>query len=99
MTRLLFTERARRDLLDIWAHVALRSPAAADRILDRIADRCTILRTFPAAGPVRPDIRPGTRVLVVDRWLVLYRQIEDDVQVVRIVDGARDLARLDWPTD
>jgi toxin ParE1/3/4 len=48
---------------------------------------------------VRPDIRPGTRVLVVDRWLVLYRQIEDDVQVVRIVDGARDLARLDWPTD
>ena len=35
-------------------------------------------------------------MLVIDRWLALYRLMHDGVQIVRIVDGARDLSKLEW---
>ena len=32
----------------------------------------------------------------MERWLALDRLIDDGVQIVRIVDGSRDLARIEW---
>lgn len=94
MGRVRFTRRARADLLGIWTHVAARSPAQADSSIDRIEAGCRVLRDHPRFGRARPDIGEGTRMLVVGRWLALYRIVADDVQVVRVVDGARDLRRL-----
>lgn len=34
---------------------------------------------------------------VVERWLALYRITEEGPQIVRVLDGARDLSALDWP--
>lgn len=33
-------------------------------------------------------------MLVTERWIALYRSVEQGVQIVRIVDGARDVSRL-----
>jgi hypothetical protein len=33
-------------------------------------------------------------MLVIERWLALYRIEQDGVQIVRIVDGARDLTKI-----
>ena len=96
MGQVRFTRRARVDLLDLWSPVAARDPLRADDILDRIEAGCRVLRAPPRFGRVRPDIGEGARMLVVERWLVLHRLVGDDVQVVRVVDGARDLRRLEW---
>ncbi len=96
MARLSFSSRAREDLLEIWRYIAERSPRAADRMFDLIEARCQGLREHPQLGPARPDIGEGARALAVERWLILYRQIEGGVQVVRVVDGARDLGAIDW---
>jgi toxin ParE1/3/4 len=93
--RLRFSNRARQDLLDIWVYIAERNPRAADKVFDLIQRRCQDLREHVQLGPARPDIAVGARALVIERWLVLYRQVDDGVQVVRIVDGARDLTTLD----
>jgi hypothetical protein len=37
------------------------------------------------------------RGLVSERWLVLYRLTSDGVQIVRIVDGAREVTQLRTP--
>jgi len=71
----------------------------ADRWLDRIEARCRQLETFPELGPVRADIAADARMLVIGRWLVLYRLIPDGVQVVRIVDAARDISQLPFGGD
>lgn len=94
MARVRYTRQARADLIDIWIHVATSSEATADRCLERIESRCGELAAFPALGPARPDIAPDARMLVVERWLALYRIEGSDVQIVRVVDGARDLARI-----
>ena len=89
----------REDLLDIWAYIAADNPTAADRVYDRIDTKCRLLRDHPELGPGRPDIAEGARMLVIGRWLALYRLTEGGVQVVRIIDAARDLARLEWTTE
>jgi toxin ParE1/3/4 len=95
-----FTRRAREDLLDIWIHIAPRNSAAvADRVYDRIEDACRQLGRYPKLGAARPEIAEDARALVIERWLALYRLIEDGAQIVRIVDGARDLTRIEWPIE
>jgi toxin ParE1/3/4 len=94
-----FTRHAREDLLDIWTYIAPQNPAAADRVYDRIEESCGLLRDHPQLGPARPEIAEGARALVVERWLVLYRLVENGVQVARIVDGARDLTNIEWTPD
>ncbi len=64
-----------------------------------IETRCDRLKDHPQLGPARPDIAEDARALVVERWIALYRLIDSDVQVVRIIDGAQDLTRLDWTYD
>ncbi|MBI5323187.1 type II toxin-antitoxin system RelE/ParE family toxin [Bradyrhizobium sp.] len=94
MARVRYTHQARTDLIDIWIHIATDSQATADRCLERIESRCRDLADFPALGPERPDIAPDARMLVIDRWLALYRIEDDNVRIVRVVDGARDLTRI-----
>ena len=47
-------------------------------------------------GPARPEIAEGARGLVIERWLALYRLVDDGVQVVRIVDSSRDTGKIEW---
>ena len=100
MTQVRFTARAREDLLDIWLFVAARnSETVADRVYDGIEQTCELLREHPQIGRARPEIHGDARSLVIDRWLALYRVTENGAQIVRIIDGARDLAAIGSTTE
>jgi toxin ParE1/3/4 len=94
-----YTRRAREDLLDIWVYIASQNPGIADKVYDRIEETCQLLRDHPQLGPARPEIVKAARVLVIERWLVLYQLAENHVQVVRIVDAARDLTKVEWVSE
>ncbi len=94
-----YSSLARQDLLDIWSYIAAKNLAAADRVFDRIENTCRALKDFPQLGRIRPEVGDGARSIGVDRWLVFYRVLDGGVQVVRIVDGVRDLTRLEWPVE
>lgn len=96
---LRYTECARSDLLGIHRSIYAENPSIADDRIRRITSRCLQLAAFPQSGPARPDFGPNARALVIQCWLVIYRIDEVGVQIVRIVDGARDLSRLDLPKD
>ena len=100
MSKVRFTRHAREDLLDIWLYIAPRcSNTVADQVYDRIEQTCRLLKHNPQLGPARPEIAEDARALVIERWIALYRLVEDGVQVVRIVDGVRDLTRVEWTPD
>jgi toxin ParE1/3/4 len=89
VTRVRFTAGAREDLLDIWLYVATHnSEAVADRVYDSIERTCGLLNDHPRLGRARPEIQPEARSIVIER--------EDGAQVVRIIDGARDLSAIEW---
>jgi toxin ParE1/3/4 len=97
MSRVRYTHQAREDLLDIWTQLAERaSEAVADRVYDRIQDACRLLKEHPHLGRARTEINPETRSFVIERWLALYRVTNDGAQIVRIIDGARDLTAIEW---
>lgn len=82
------------DLTAIWDHIASDHIAAADRVLDAIETSCDRLRDCPHMGVSREDLRSGFRMLVVTGYVVLYRLLEDRIQIVRVVHGSRDLDAL-----
>jgi toxin ParE1/3/4 len=97
VAHLVLSRLARQDLEDLWLHIASNGINTADRVLAAVEHRMRVLTQYPEMAPLRPDIAPDVRGLVVERWLVLYRIEGGVVQVGRVVDGARDLTRLDWP--
>lgn len=79
------------DALAIWSYVAEQNPVAADRLIERIYERCLILREHPNAGPKRPDVAADCRQLVISPVLVLYRHHRDQVDLVRAVYRGQDV--------
>lgn len=101
MTRVIISPRAESELEEIWLMFAADDISAATRLVRNIGERIEMLATYPRLGPRRPDIAPTARVLVEGRYLVIYEHHPnsdigsvDIVEIVAVVDGRRDLARL-----
>ncbi|MHC2438400.1 type II toxin-antitoxin system RelE/ParE family toxin [Bradyrhizobium sp. USDA 4451] len=95
---IIWSNQAREDLLDL---IGLEQPAAAERYFDRIEAKANALALQPRMGVRRPDIRDEVRMLVEAPYLLLSRTQPDaddgpirSVEIVRIVDGRRDLTTL-----
>ena len=78
-------------MLDIWLGIAVDNPDAADRVLDRLEARVRILRQWPNSGVACPAVEHEARMLVEHPYVILYRVVGDDVHVVRVLHGARDI--------
>lgn len=92
--RLRRTARAEQDLIDIWRYIARHNEPAANRLLDRIDEKCRLLVRFPEIGPARDDIAPGLRYVPYGSYLILYRLLPNVVEIVRVVHGRRDLSSV-----
>lgn len=92
--RLKRTALAENDLLEIWSYIAKDNVAAADRVLDRLDDRSRLLADSPGLGVRRDDLEPGVRSFRVGSYLVLYRETENGIEVVRYLHGRRDIRRV-----
>lgn len=91
MTYLIRTNQAEEDLIEIWLYIATDNQIIADRILDQIEAKCQMLAKNPGIGQSRPDISPELRYFPVGNYLILYREIKDGIEIVRVVHGARYL--------
>jgi toxin ParE1/3/4 len=66
-----------------------------------IATKADALQHYPRLGCRRPDIRPTVRMPVEGPYLILFETHPntdegpvDQVEIVRVVDGRRDLTSL-----
>jgi toxin ParE1/3/4 len=91
MPQVVRTPRARLDLLDIWEDVAESSLEAADRLLDAIAAQCDRLADFPGMGRRRDELAPSLRSFPIGNYVIFYRLIDDGIEVIRVLHGARDI--------
>jgi len=98
---LVWTPQSREDLIEIYTYIGLDNPSAAERIFDSVRTKVELLADYPRLGVRRVDIRPSTRMLVDGPYLILYEThpdsdegVVDEVEIVRIVDGRRNLKNL-----
>ncbi len=93
MPRIVRTAEAEEDLIGIWLYIAQDNPAAADDTVRSVDEKCSMLAEFPKIGKPVPELREEMRRWPVGRYLILYREIPDGVEIVRVIHGARDLKR------
>jgi toxin ParE1/3/4 len=98
---LVWHPRALADMREIYVRIGLEQPQAAERFFDAFEHKARLLGEQPRLGVRRPEIRPSVRMLVEAPFLMLYETIPDSdegpintVQIVRVVDGRRDLKTL-----
>jgi toxin ParE1/3/4 len=89
--RIVRTARAEEDLIDIWTYVALDDERPADHVLDALEKKTRLLANNPNIGRERPDIAAGLRSVVSGWYLILYRILGDEAEVVRYVHVRRYL--------
>lgn len=67
----------------------------ATRLVDSITNRFIFLANFPYAGRARDDdFGGGSRSFAVGEYVIVYRVEEDDVLILRVVHGKRNLEGL-----
>lgn len=90
-----FTVPASRDLESIIDYIADNSSLdAAERLLKKINQKCKNLAFFPNMGRRRDELLPLLRSFPVDDYLIFYRPIEGGIEILRVVNGYRDLEAL-----
>lgn len=99
MFEVLLTAGAERDLQEIVAHVAATDgDAAADHVLDRLLDAATRLTRLPQRGSnPRELLALGIREyrqVYFKPYRVIYRVIDQNVNIVLIADGRRNTQTL-----
>lgn len=94
MPKLKYSERALEDLDAIYAYIAIDGVSRADSILNRILDAIEVLHWSPQAGRHRPEYGPDIRTIAAHPFVVFYRQRGTLVQILRVIDGRRDLGTV-----
>jgi len=96
--RVVWTEAATHDLVEIVSFVARTAPADARRLLLKLRSKADSLERSPQRGWVVPELASaGTRAwreLVVKPHRIVYRIRQDVVLVGAVLDGRRDLEDL-----
>ncbi|MBD1928276.1 type II toxin-antitoxin system RelE/ParE family toxin [Trichocoleus sp. FACHB-90] len=94
MSRYIISPEATQDLDEISDYFASRNIEAGERFLNAFEQKCRKLVKFPKMGRDYAEIEPSLRGLPVDGYIILYRVIEDGVEIVRVVSGYRSLESL-----
>ena len=97
MPRVIVRLQAELDVDEIAARIAADNLDAALRFLNAVENAHQLLATWPRSGARRitrnPNLR-GLRSYPIRRfrdYLIFYLPLEDGVEIVRVIHGARDL--------
>jgi len=88
---------AETELDDIWYYLAKESYSIdiADRMIDSITARFSLLATYPHVGrPRDEDLRPGLRSFSVGEYVIIYRVEGEDVLILHVLRCSRDIEGL-----
>lgn len=91
MTRYRLSVQSRLDLNEIWLYIAADNVTAADRFIDELVSRFQTLAAEPGIGRTRDELAESLRSFPVGNYVILYRTIQDGIEVVRVLSGFRDI--------
>jgi addiction module RelE/StbE family toxin len=96
--RLLITERAVADLTEIRDYIAVRSPSNAVKFLEKLLSKFDLIEALPetfAKAPEDKSVPYTLRQFIVKPYRILYRVVDDRVEIIHIRHAARLPAKPD----
>lgn len=93
MRRLVVSDRAEVDLVEIWSYsFKTWGEVQADRYLDQLDDDLQECRIDPERGRARDDVRTGYWSLLIRRHIAYYTFTDDEVLIQRVLHSSMDPA-------
>jgi len=93
--KVAWSEPAVADLLAIHDYIARDSPQYARRFVERLIATAEPLESFPQLGRVVPEGDGRHRELFLRSYRIIYRVESQEILIVTVVHGSRDLAGSD----
>ena len=94
MGRLVIRPQALTDLDDIFDYIAEDSLDRAITFIRKLYQQMEAVAASPNIGRRRDALLPGLRSFPYGNYLIFYISLDDGVDVVRVLNGARDLEAL-----
>ncbi len=97
MARLRWTPQALEDVEAICTYIARDSNYYARMFASQIIDKASTLELFPKAGRIVPESnREDVREMIHGSYRIIYRLINDEVQILTVHHSARllDLSEI-----
>ncbi len=98
--RVALRHAAREDLIESYLFIGCDNSDAAERFLQAAEESCDALADMPESGhrwesedQRLQDVRVW-HVKGYENWLIFYRITENDVDILRVIHGARDIAAI-----
>ena len=93
--KVVITAAAKADLLAIRRYIEADNPSRALSFVEELLDRCLALADTPRAYPLVPRYeRFGIRRCVHGNYLIFYRLQPEQIEVIHVLQGARDIEAL-----
>jgi len=91
----VWSSEAAADLDTIWEYYAQAAGrTTADTLVREIGAAVALIETHPFAGRSRNELRPGLRSIASSPHVVFYRVGNDTLEIVRVLDGRRDIDEI-----
>jgi len=94
VAKLVILPAARADLIDIGDFIALDNRPRAASFVAEIEAKIVEVGERPGSFQKRDDLHKGLRHARHGRYLIFFIEIGDEVRIVRVIQGARDLPRM-----
>ena len=89
--KIVFSEDADKDLLNILDYLSDRNRSAAFALAELFNTKIENLAHFPFIGRDRSIFAARMGSIVAENYVVFYRLEGDHILIVRVLDGRRDI--------
>ncbi|EBP0014030.1 type II toxin-antitoxin system RelE/ParE family toxin [Salmonella enterica] len=86
--------QAEHDLEAIGDWIAQDNPVRAVSFTEELYQQCLLIAESPVIYRERPELGRGVRSCAYGRYLVLFRVLDTEVRVERILHGSRDITGM-----
>ena len=96
--RVVWTQAAQADLIEISAYIKAGNPTRAVSFINEIIDAGEAISGMPRAFPLIPRLEHrGIRRRSLERYLIFYRIEAETIQILHVAHGALDYIRALFP--
>lgn len=88
------SRQAQRDLEDILDYLDNQGADVADRFAVKFDHACALHADHPEIGARCEEYAPNLRHFTVWNYAIFYRPVENGIELIRIIHGARDIPNL-----
>jgi toxin ParE1/3/4 len=94
MRKIIRAPAAVRDLSAITDYIAAENLTAALGFYDEIDSLLSMIAEYPEMGEAVEHLAPRLRRFMLGNYLLFYRHVDDEIELIRVLHGARDIDRL-----